>query len=99
MDSLDAKAIIVRDGNRGRFLAHCFVQDACAILPDAEGCVHEDECEQVEDNEQDCQCVLDAASGLEDLLNEAGYSTYWNDGYVIYKDLTEAEREYVYECE
>jgi hypothetical protein len=94
---IEQKAVIVRDGARGRFLADCFVSDALGLLgPEAEGITHEDECEQSENYETDCQCTIDAADGLEVLLNEAGYTVYWYDGYVIYKDLTEAEKGYIY---
>lgn len=88
-----AKAVIIRDGARGRFLRSTLIEDAHAILERElpawyEG---EDAPETLSDEAQNdyFDMMNDLARDCDGWLFDAGYYVYQNDGYVIYKDLSE----------
>jgi hypothetical protein len=90
-DSIDAKVVVLREGSSHRTaeeLLEVFVDDACALL---------DVNPQVDSfNEEDRSEALESARiEYENQLGDAGYTVVWNDGYVIYKDLTDEELEYI----
>lgn len=97
--SIESKFVLNREGSSLRTsdeLQEVMILDACALLNvDAPELPVEDESNEDE---------LDALDLLSELLNElreeyegklseAGYTVVWNDGYVIYKDLTDEESE------
>jgi len=85
---LESKAVVIRDGSRGWRLSACLIEDALDLL-DASDEMREEYAVPDEDSE-DYEFVNDMANELEDKLFAAGYYVYNNDGYVIYKDLSEA---------
>ncbi len=90
-DAIYDKAIVIREGSSSRTseeLLEVFVEDACDLL---------DVNPQVDSfNEEDRQDALESARiEYENQLVEAGYTVVWNDGFVIYKDLTDEELEYI----
>jgi len=81
-DEYEAKAIIIREGASSRTaeeLSRQFLEDASTLLPDAgwANIVYEDEYLDNVVNEAE----MDLAG--------AEYTTFWNDGYVIYYGLSE----------
>jgi len=90
--SIDSKCIIARDGSRGRFLSNCLILDACGLLEQEvpEGI---EEYSEPDENGN----IYEIATEMETKLFEAGYTVISNDGYLIYKDLTDEENEYLNE--
>jgi hypothetical protein len=91
-EALWDKAEVIREGSSLRTAneqCEIFIQDACALL-NLTAPPHD------ADNE-DYDILLDDVSEYTGKLSEAGYTTVWNDGYVIYKDLTEEESKYLSE--
>jgi hypothetical protein len=87
--SLEEKFIGNREGSCSRTateLAEVFIGDACHLLNIPEP----------EFLEEDEEFIHDVVREYEDKLNNAGYSTIWDDGFFIYKDLTEEEMEYCF---
>jgi hypothetical protein len=88
--SIDTKFVGNREGSCSRTaqeLAEVFIGDACHLLSIEEPIIAE----------EDEEFIHDIAREYEEKLNEAGYSVVWDDGFAIYKDLTEEEVEYLYE--
>jgi hypothetical protein len=89
--NIDAKVVVLREGSSLRTaeeLLEVFVGDACALLganPQVDSFNEEDRFEALES----------ARSEYENQLGDAGYTVVWNDGFVIYKDLTEEEEKYL----
>jgi hypothetical protein len=86
--SIDTKFIGNREGSCNRTaieLAEVFIGDACHLL----------KIEEPELLEEDQEFIHDTAFEYEGKLNDAGYTVVWDDGYFIYKDLTEEELEYI----
>lgn len=95
---LATKAVVVRDGARGWRLGACFVEDALGLLEGANVAVDRAAFEIPDEDDVDyTQTLADYERELEDALDAAGFTTYWNDGYVIYKDLSEAALTYTAE--
>jgi len=80
---LDTKAIVIRDGARGWRLGSCFIEDAQDILGVDDGETPS------EDDEDYGEIIDDLCRICEELLNGSGYTVVWNDGYVIYQDLSD----------
>lgn len=92
-NGISQKAVTIREGASLRTadeLREVFVEDACGLL---------DVNPQVDQyNEEDRSEALESAvSEYENQLASAGYTVVWNDGYVIYNDLTDEEAEYLSE--
>jgi len=79
--SIENKIVISRDDSRGWRISECFIEDACSLL-NLETPVLNDE------TLEDTQWEVDR---LERLTEAAGYTTVWDGGYLIYKDLTTKE--------
>lgn len=98
-DELQTKAVVVREGSALYTAAEqCqnFVAEACALLgKDFEQIrsTLEEEC-AADDYDED-EAWTETVEDFEALLDEAGYTTVWNDGVVIYKDLSDGAAEYV----
>ena len=87
--SIDSKFIGNRVGSCNRTaqeLAEVFIGDACYLLSIDEPTI----------TEEDEEFIHDIAREYEDKLSEAGYSVVWDDGFAIYKDLTDEENDYLY---
>jgi|ERR1700693_2120696 len=87
--SIDTKFVGNREGSCSRTaqeLAEVFIGDACHLL----------KIDEPELTEEDEEFIHDIAREYEDKLNDAGYTTVWDDGFFIYKDLTEEELEYCF---
>jgi len=87
--SIDTKFVGNREGSCSRTateLAEVFISDACHLLSI-------DEPELLEEDEE---FIHDIAREYEDKLNDADYTVIWDDGFFIYKDLTEEEQEYLF---
>lgn len=92
------KAVVVRDGARGWRLGQVFVSDALDLLEEAGVKVDRDAFEIPDEDDVDySQTMADYERELEDALDAAGFTSFWNDGYVIYKDLSEKALEYTAE--
>lgn len=100
-NAIETKFVLNREGAALRTaeeLTQVFIDDACALLdvnpqpltnsPCIFDCDEDVECEHPRDRSDD-------AREYEEKLNAAGYSVVWDDGYVIYKDLTDEEAEYL----
>jgi hypothetical protein len=88
-DRLFAKMVVLREGASLRTadeLRERFVFDAMDLLGvDVAGYGGEDDPDSLDEN----VCEYERA------LGDAGYTVAWEDGFVIYKDLTEDEIEYL----
>jgi len=83
-DTIEKKVHTIREGSCSRTaeeLTQVFFADAQFILQSKK-------LEARELGEDDIREV-------EGLLSDAGFTTFWDDGYVIYKDLTEDEARYL----
>jgi hypothetical protein len=82
---LESKALIIREGASLRTadeLRECFIADACGLLdvnPQVDAYNEDDRSEALET----------AVREYETQLGNANYTVVWDDGYVIYKDLSE----------
>ena len=88
--SIDSKFVGNRDGSCSRSaeeLAEVFIGDACALLKLEEPII----IKEVQ------EFIHDIAMDYEGMLSDKGYDVVWNDGFAIYKDLTEEEAAYLYE--
>ena len=92
LDAVFAKAVTIREGatRTADELNEQFIIDAGDLLdlPDPTFPMNMDA------NEYSVY-LTEEASNLETQLSNAGYTVLWNDGFVIYKDLTEDEAKYV----
>src|SRR5271165_2817090 len=89
-NELDTKAIVVRDGaalRTSKELGECFLEDACNLLDRNFGTYSSSE-------DEDESLETDIAE-YEGFLASAGYTVIWNDGYVIYKDLSDKALDYL----
>lgn len=89
---LESKAVVVRDGARGWRLGACFVEDALDLI---EASDELRACFEIPDEEDEyySEAIEDYRQELESKLFDAGYFVYNNDGYVIYKDLSEEAKD------
>lgn len=98
---LETKVTTIREGSSLRTadeLCVVFIEDACGLL----GNTFSPELESIEltdgyASEEDSEELSDAARECDERLVSAGFTTVWNDGYVIYKDLSEDCAEYLAE--
>ena len=67
-------------------MAETFIGDVCHLLKITEPAI----------SKEDEEFIHDIAREYEDKLNNANYTVVWDDGYFIYKDLTEEELEYCF---
>lgn len=87
--SIDSKFVCSREGSCSRTaqeLAEVFIGDACHLLSIDEPTI----------TEEDEEFIHDIAREYEDKLSEEGYSVVWDDGFAIYRNLTDEENEYLY---
>lgn len=92
-NELEAKVVVIREGAALRTsdeLMEQFIEDACGFL---------DVNPQVDEYDEDdrSNALSQAVSVFESKLSAAGYTTVWDDGYVIYKDLSDEAKEYLSE--
>ena len=100
-NSIFAKLEVMREGSSLRNaeeLKATFVYDVCEILNIA---TPNDELNELasmswnDDDENAYQNLADYVSNAEEKLAEAGYTVVWDDGFCIYKDLTDEEADYL----
>lgn len=94
--SIESKVIAIREGS-ALYTAdeqnQNLVDEACAILD-----VNPEHLTNISEDDEDydeSEALEEIARAYEDKLSAAGYTVIWNDGFVIYKDLTDEEVEYV----
>jgi len=95
---LESKFVGNREGSSSRTseeLSEVFVMDACALLntstPDDISELAEAAREGIENAQEN---LNDYVRNAEEKLSEAGYTVVWNDGFVIYKELSDEAAEY-----
>ncbi len=89
-ESIENKMIISRDDTRGRFIDNMLVLDACYLL---DRDVPEGITEYSEPDEHGN--VYDIADELEHELFDSGFSVIRDGGYIIYKKLTQKEKDWL----
>ena len=92
---IDAKIEVIREGSALRTAAElneCYIEDACALLD-----VNRENLSGTDPDEDFDLYLNDTANGYEWKLDAAGYTTVWNDGYVLYKDLSDEALEFLSE--
>jgi len=87
---LQQKAVVVRDGARGWRLTACLIGDALDLLENDGVKVDRTQFEvPLEADDYYFETVEDMARELEDALGANGYTVIHDDGYVIYKGLSD----------
>lgn len=85
--SLIAKVVVMREGSSLRTadeLNACFISDAAGLLGMTD---------ELDDTTEEDRSEL--VVEWESKLAQASFTVYWDDGFVIYKDLTDEEAEYL----
>ena len=92
--SLESKVVCIRDGScsyTADEICWNLIDEARALgieVPSTDDIPESDD-------EDYSQILGEYADEAESLLNDAGYQVFHNDGFVIYKDLTDEESDYL----
>lgn len=96
--SIESKVVCIRDGSctyTAEEVCGNLIAEACGILdvnPENFGYEYD---EDDPDGLTEYEALSSIADEYESKLADAGYTVVWNDGFVIYKDLTDEELEYL----